>query len=99
MLFHRKLIGIPGSLLLLLCWINLGLAVNGLRVFDLMSEGDPRVAIEGDVELEVKILRNPARSNYFSTESNVDLDKAHIANAFNCMSAIIITVVVINSQC
>lgn len=64
----------------MVCWITLGLVVNGLRVLDLTSEGDPRVSIEGDVELEVKILRNLARSNYFSTESNVDLNKTHIDN-------------------
>lgn len=34
-----------------------GLVVNGLRILDLASERDERVAIQGDVELEVKVMR------------------------------------------
>ena len=34
-----------------------GLTMNGFRILDLASEGDDRVTIDGDVELEVKQLR------------------------------------------
>ena len=39
------------------CTISVGLAVNGLKLLELASEGDSRIRIEGDVELEIKPLR------------------------------------------
>jgi len=31
--------------------------MNGLRILDLAADGDPRVAISGDIELDIKPLK------------------------------------------
>jgi len=38
-----------------------GLVVNGLRVLDLAADADPRVSIDGDIELDIKPLNINAR--------------------------------------
>jgi len=38
-----------------------GLVVNRLRVLDLAAEADPRVSVEGDIELDTKPLKPPSR--------------------------------------
>lgn len=39
-----------------------GLVVNGIRVLDLAAEGDKRITIEGDVDLDTKPLKLFQRS-------------------------------------
>ena len=34
-----------------------GFVINGLRLFNLAAEGDPRVTISGDVQLEISPLK------------------------------------------
>lgn len=35
----------------------IGLVVNGMRILDLAAEGDSRITIEGDVDLDTKPLK------------------------------------------
>jgi len=37
--------------------VIVGLVVNGLRILDLAADGDPRVTINGDIELDIKPLK------------------------------------------
>jgi len=37
--------------------VFVGLVVNGLRVLDLAADGDSRVTIDGDIELDIKPLK------------------------------------------
>ena len=34
-----------------------GLVINGLRILDLAAEGDSRIAIDGEIELDIKPLK------------------------------------------
>jgi len=36
----------------------LGLVLNSVSIFELTAEGDPRVGIDGDVELEITPIRH-----------------------------------------
>ena len=38
----------------------IGLVLNGQRVFQLAADGDQRIKLEGDVQLEIKPLRVPS---------------------------------------
>lgn len=45
------------STVVLKCHFRVGLVLNGQHLLQLAADGDSRIKIEGDVELEVKPLR------------------------------------------
>lgn len=56
--------------------------VNGIKVLELAAEGDDRVDIEGDVELEIKPLKQHVRSvdlmEIYPLQTNFSVDNVFV---------------------